>query len=75
MTYYGPPNREERTRNQGRRDYNRRSFQWADEYRPDVPIDEGAGIRRRKDLSRQRNEDDQPEIINVPMPNKLRRRN
>lgn len=51
MTYHGPPNQYERNRNKGRKDPNRRSFEFGYEVNQDVGITDGAGIRRRKDLA------------------------
>ena len=52
MTYDGPPTHSEVNRNRGRKDYNRRSFEFGYEVQQDVQIEDGAGIRRRKDLGR-----------------------
>lgn len=50
MTYHGPPTYQERNRNRGRKDHNRRSFEFGYDVSPNVATGEGAGIRRRKDL-------------------------
>lgn len=55
MTYSGPPNQQELNRNRNRKDPNRRSFEFGYECQQDRQIQDGAGIRRRKDLSKQNN--------------------
>jgi hypothetical protein len=51
MTYDGPPSQAELRRNRSRKDYNRRSFEFGYEVHGDSEIENGAGIRRRKDLN------------------------
>ncbi len=51
MTYDGPPCQAELRRNQSRKDYNRGSFEFGYEVHGDTAIENGAGIRRRKDLN------------------------
>ena len=38
MTYHGPPSQGELNRNRGRKDINRRSFEFGYEYQPDTQI-------------------------------------
>ena len=56
MTYQGPPSQQEINRNKGRVDYNRRSFEFGYDHPqqpgPAAPVEDGAGIRRRRGNSR-----------------------
>jgi len=53
MTYSGPPNHAERTRNDGRKDYTRSSFEFGYDGHQEMAIANGAGIRRRKGVNPQ----------------------
>mmetsp|Transcript_17628 Transcript_17628/g.22288 ORF Transcript_17628/g.22288 Transcript_17628/m.22288 type:complete len:113 (+) Transcript_17628:112-450(+) len=60
MTYTGPPSQQELTRNRGRRDQSRSSFDFGFEAQPDAQIEHGAGFRRRRDMNRHEEQPQQP---------------